>query len=131
MGANGSKAAGLLEREEDRRYRTMFTIGDNIKVLQPKSDKYGKGKLPEESHTPNRIYATFHADGSSLKAYAVYDEHCKKSYEVHLDDHKGLGPHYHPWTEGHPAGKKQVYRITPAMQSMIEQILKFKLDSNG
>lgn len=126
MGANGSKASGVLESEEGRRYHTVFSIGENIKILQPKSDSYGKGKLPEESHTPNRIYAIFHADGSTLKAYAKYDENCKKVFEVHTDDHKGLGAHYHPWKDGMPLGKKHVYKITPEMRSMIDHILKFK-----
>lgn len=131
MGANGSKGAGLLENEEDRRYRTVFSIGDNIKVLQPKSDSHGKGKLPEESHSPNRIYVIFYSNGNGIKAYAAYDENCKKSYEVHTIDHKGLGAHYHPWIDGHPASKKQVYKITHEMRSMIEQILKFKKDNHG
>ena len=58
MGGNGSHISGILNTEEGRAYKTLFKISNNIVVLEQKSPKQ-KGKLPEESHTPNRVYATF------------------------------------------------------------------------
>ena len=51
MGANGSAEKGSTNTEEGRNYKTVYSIGENIKVLEPKDPKKGI-KLPEESHTP-------------------------------------------------------------------------------
>ena len=58
MGGNGSFFSGITNFEENRRYKTILSIGDNIKILETKNPRLGL-KLPEESHTPNRIYAAF------------------------------------------------------------------------
>jgi len=103
MGGNGSARAGRTATEAGREYRTIFTIGKDIKILQRKNSRLGI-KLPEESHSPNRIYAVFAKDGSDLKEFAVYGSDCKKLYEVHLQEHRGIFPHAHYWKEGKPIG---------------------------
>lgn len=100
MGANGSHANGSTESEAGRNWKTIGTI-DEIQIIQKKNPK-DSNKLPEESHTPNRIYAIFEKDGSDVKAIAKYGADGKKLWEIHTTDHDNLGAHYHPWSKGRP-----------------------------
>ena len=70
MGANGSFANKVTGTEEGRRYKTITAIGDNIKILEPKQVN-GAIKLPEESHSPNRIYVTAKAAAPSRTVNCV------------------------------------------------------------
>lgn len=99
MGANGSHANGSLESELGRNWKTTGTVGD-IQIVQKKNIKESV-KLPEESHTPNRIYAIFNKNGSDVQAIAKYGPDGKKIWEIHTRDHNGLGEHYHPCENGH------------------------------
>lgn len=100
MGANGSHANGSLESDLGRYWKTTWTVGD-IQIVQKKNPK-DSNKLPEESHTPNRIYAIFNKKGGDVKAIAKYGPDGKKMWEIHTTDHENLGPHYHPWRNGKP-----------------------------
>lgn len=122
MGGNGSTKSGTSATEAGREYRTIFSIGSNIKVIQRKNFKLSV-KLPEESHTPNRIYAVFKKDGSNLKEFAVYGSDCKKLYEVHLQEHNGIYPHVHFWKNGKPiGGTNYALPLTKEMQHLLYQI---------
>lgn len=123
MGGNGSHASGFLEKEDNREYRTIFTIGDNIKVLEQKNPKKG-GKLPEESRTPNRIYVSLYANGTDVKAIAQYDENGKKIYEIHTADHKGIKPHYHEWKDGQQV--KGAHHLTPEMKQLLKKVKDYE-----
>ena len=122
MGAVGSFERGTANTEAGRNYKTIYSIGDNIKVLELKNPKKG-AKLPEESHTPNRIYATFYKDGHDVKAIAKYGLDGKKLFEIHTIDHKGLGAHYHVWKDGKPI---EVHSLTPEMKSLLDIVRNFK-----
>lgn len=122
MGANGSYANHSTDTSEGRHYQTVATIGDNIKILEPKQTN-GARKLPEESHTPNRIYATFYKDGHDVKAIAKYGENGKKIFEIHTIDHKGLGAHYHIWKNGRPV---EVHSLTKELENLLDKIRKFR-----
>ncbi len=122
MGAVGSFDRGVTNIESNRNYKTIFSIGDNIKVLENKNSKKGV-KLPEESHTPNRIYVTFYKDGHGLKAIAKYGKDGKKIFEIHTIDHKGLGAHYHTWKDGKP---DKAHSLTPEFKKLLSNILNFK-----
>lgn len=100
MGGNGSRGKGLLNSELGRNWKTVVTIGD-IQVIQLK-DSTKSNKLPEESHSTNRIYSIFEKNGSDVKAIAKYDSNGKKIWEIHTTDHKGLGAHFHLWKDGKP-----------------------------
>ena len=76
MGANGSFASGSTNSELGRDYSTIGACG-KIQIVSPKNPKAGI-KLPEESHTPNRTYATFYKDGHDVKAIAKYGSDGKK-----------------------------------------------------
>lgn len=123
MGANGSKASGILEAEESRTYRTLFSMGDKVKVLGQKDPKRS-GKLPEESHTPNSVYVSFMANGKDVKEIACYDEHCKKMYAIHTNDHKGIQPHYHSWKEGKQ--EKEGNPLTVQMLNLLTKIRNYE-----
>lgn len=122
MGAVGSFERGTANTEVGRNYKTIYSIGDNIKVLELKNPEKGV-KLPEESHTPNRIYATFYKDGHDVKAIAKYGFDGKKLFEIHTIDHKGLGAHYHVWKDGKPI---EVHSLTPEMKSLLDIVRNFK-----
>ena len=83
MGGNGSFLSGITNFENGRMYKTVFSIGDNIKILETKNPKRSL-KLPEESHTPNRTYATFYRNGKGLKEIAQYGPDGKKREWPHV-----------------------------------------------
>lgn len=122
MGANGSHASGVLNTEEGRTYKTMFTIEDNIKVLEPKNPNR-KGKLPEESRTPNRIYVSFMANGEDIKEIAKYGDDGKKVWSIHTLSHKGITPHYHNWSGG--AQQKDAFPLTSDMKKLLNKIRNY------
>lgn len=142
MGANGSKASGALDDPKNWTYHTAFEISDNIKVIEA-NNKNANVKLPEESHTPNRIYVAINKPATDkkglndpfagkLKSIAVYGNDCKKLFEIHVDhSHNGMSIHYHPWENGRPvkAGKGKnspnaAYSLTPDMIKLLNQIKK-------
>ena len=99
MGANGSHVNGSLESELGRKWKTTGSIGE-IQIVQKKNATESV-KLPEESHSPNRIYACFNKKGVDVQAIAKYGPDGKKIWEIHTRDHNGLGAHYHPCKDGH------------------------------
>jgi hypothetical protein len=101
MGSNGAKAAGTIETEEGRNWKTIELLVNGTKIVDFKNPKT-PGKLPEESHSPNSIYVMMNKNGEGIKAIGVYDHDCKKVVEIHTADHKGLGIHYHVWQDGRP-----------------------------
>ena len=142
MGANGSKASGALETDEGKTYETVLEISENIKVLEPRNKNLNI-KLPEESHTPNRVYVVINKPVSGekgkndpyagkLKSIGVYGPDCKKLYEIHVDHvHDGLQIHYHPWENGHPVRKgtgknspNVAYELNSEMKNLLETIKK-------
>lgn len=122
MGGNGSFASGATNLESNRRFKTIFDFNENIKILEMKNSRDGV-KLPEESHTKNRVYAIFYKNGKGLKAVGVYGNDGKKLFEIHTIDHKGLGPHYHVWDNGRPSNS---YPITAEMRKLLDKIINFK-----
>lgn len=105
-------------------YKTVFSIGDNIKILETKSLKASL-KLPEESHTPNRTYATFYRNGKGLKEIAEYGPDGKRINSIHIQDHKGMRSHWHPWMNGRQA-QKDARPLTNEMKKLINKIKNFK-----
>ena len=79
--------------------------------------------LPEESHTPGSLFAIFNKGGKGLKAVAKYGDDCKKIFEIHTTDHKGLGAHYHPWKDGHPLDAKP---LTEELKKLLENASNLK-----
>lgn len=129
MGGNGSYSRGDANTEEGRKYKCIAVLDDNIKVLVQKNAKLGV-KLPEESHSPNRIYVSLHGRGEKaglLKAIAVYDGNGLKRYEIHTTDHDELGIHCHYWTEGHPIrkenGRADAKPLTDEMIQLYNKVL--------
>lgn len=144
MGANGSKASGILEDPQMRNYQIALDISSNIKVVEAKN-KNSNVKLPEESHTPNRIYVAINKPATNkigkndpyagkLKSIAVYGNDCKKLFEIHVDhSHDGMTIHYHPWKNGRPqksgSGKhahNKAYALTADMKQLLN-IIKNKV----
>lgn len=133
MGANGSKASGALEDPNNREFKSVCFISKNIEVVQLKNDKQ-RVRLPEESHTPNRVYVVYNKDGS-LKSIGRYDSTCLKKFEMHFDhEHDGLNPHYHKWvskggvargpeTKGNGKNARNIaYPLTKGMIKLYEKI---------
>ena len=124
MGGNGSFLSGITNFEDGRNYKTVSSIGNNIKILETKNPNNSL-KLPEESRTPNRTYATFYRNGKGLKEIAEYGPDDKRLNSIHLQDHKGLGPHWHPWKNGGQV-ENEAYKLTDEMKSLINKIINFK-----
>ena len=130
MGSNGRYARGDANTEEGRQYKCINLLDDNIKVLVPKDSKKGI-KLPEESHTPNRIYVSLHSKGTlegKLKAVGVYGDNGIKMYEIHTSDHHDLNLHCHYWENGGPIMKNgketDAIPLTDKMMELYQKIIK-------
>ena len=124
MGANGSFEKDSTAHESGRRWMTIAELSDGTKVLELKA-KGGAIKLPEESHTPNSVYAIFNKDGSGVKSIAKYGNDGKKLYEIHTTDHKGMGIHVHYWKDGKPLNEEP-HLLTPAMKKLLINISDLK-----
>lgn len=125
MGGNGSRGKGLLDSELGRNWKTTASIGE-IQVVQLK-DLSKPNKLPEESHTANRLYAIFEKDGSDVKSIAKYDNNGKKVWEIHTTDHKGLGAHFHLWKNGKPIkGSEKPLIDYPYLMAILNKVRNFK-----
>lgn len=118
MGGNGSYASGSTNSEAGRAYKTVGTIGD-IQILEKKNPK-DSHSLPEESHTPNRIYAEIRSDGKDVGKIAKYDSEGKKIWEVHTTPHHGLKEHYHEWENGRPVG--DAHNLTKEMWDILNKV---------
>jgi hypothetical protein len=81
-------------------------------------------KLPEESHTPNRIYAIFKKNGSDVKCIAQYDSNGKKIWEIHTDDHYGMKPHFHYWKNG--GQEEEAHPLTQVQLDLLNTVRNFK-----
>lgn len=99
MGGNGSRSSRSTDYFYGRRWKTIEQLSNDVKVIQFKDPKT-PGKMPEESHSPNSIYAMMNKNGEGLKSIAVYGPDCKKIVEIHTADHHNLGSHYHDWKNG-------------------------------
>ena len=122
MGGNGSFAMKSTASESGRRWKTVTTTGGGIKIIELKNSK-SSYKLPEESHSPNSVYAIFNKGGKGLKAIAQYGADGKKIFEIHTTDHDGLGAHFHPWKDGHPLDAQP---LTKSMKKLLDDALDFK-----
>ena len=100
MGGNGSSRSRSTHYFYGRRWKTVEVLSNGVKVIEFKDPKT-PGKMPEESRSPNSIYAMMNKNGEGIKSIAVYGKDCKKIVEIHTADHKGLGQHYHIWKDGH------------------------------
>lgn len=118
MGANGSFASGSTATEEGRRWQTVMTLPNGVKVIELKNRK-ANHKAPEESHSPNSVYVMFNKDGNGIKSISKYGTDGKKEYEIHTVDHKGLGIHYHIWKDGHPL---LPHPITEEMKHLLNEV---------
>lgn len=118
MGANGSFAKGSTATQEGRRWKTVVTLSNGMKVIELKDPK-SNHKAPEESHTPNSVYVMFNKNGNGIKSISKYGSDGKKDYEIHTVDHKGMGVHYHPWNNGHPGDATS---LTDSMKKMIDNL---------
>ena len=122
MGANGSKSSGYLEKDEYRLWKTFCTLNSGIKVIERKDPKISV-KLPEESHSPNSIYAIFRRDGNDVKAIAKYDGDCRKVWEIHTAEHENLHEHYHVWKHGCPTGQPKP--LTEELRGILNLVRNF------
>jgi len=122
MGGNGSFSSGSTNSEAGRAFKTVAVIGD-IHVLQKKNPK-DSNKLPEESHTPNRIYAIIRKDGKDVGSIAKYDSNGKKIWEIHTGSHNGISPHYHKWDNGRQ--EKTAHHLTNTMKEILDKVRNFK-----
>lgn len=126
MGSRGSFARGDADTEEGRKYKGLFWIGD-VKVLEYDGKT---AKLPEESHTANRIYATFYKDGHDVKEIAKYGPNGLKQWAIHTAKHDDLFDHYHPWRDGSPiidevTHKNKALPLTPEMEVILNKLRTF------
>ena len=121
MGGNGSYAAGTTNSEAGRKYKTVGTIGD-ILIIEKKNPK-DSHSLPEESHTPNRIYAEIRSDGKDVGKIAKYGPDGKKIWEIHTTPHKDLKDHYHEGKNGAPTGEPK--QLTQEMKDILKKVRDF------
>lgn len=130
MGGNGSFLKKEADAEGNRKFRTVYSLSDDIKILQLKNPRKGI-VLPVESHTPGRIYAVFLPDGRDVSKIACYDEEGKKKYEIHTKSHNGLSPHYHKWVDGKDGTREQEHKASALKPEMVELLEKIRNMKRG
>lgn len=109
MGGNGSFMRGELSREENREYRTEYSLGKNIKIIKMK-EHVVHGTMPVRSHSPNRVYVTMRKDGSGVREITRYGKDHQIKWSIHTQEHKdkhGIykNGHVHFWKNGKPTSK--------------------------
>lgn len=127
MGANGSFIRQSTSCEDGQHWKTVATCG-KIQILQRKDNTLGD-KLPEESHTPGRVYAIFRKDGKDVKAIAQYGKNGQKIWEIHTDFHDGIRPHYHRWEDkgnGKRGQENVAHKLTKRMYTILRKVRKFE-----
>lgn len=124
MGANGSKSLGTTETEEGRRWKTVETLPNGVKIIEFKNSKTPT-KMPEESHSPNAIYGMLFKKGNGLKCISIYGSDCKKIVEIHNEDHDGIGIHFHYWKNGRPTGKPIPISNNPAYERLLKETISY------
>jgi len=124
MGANGSKSLGTTETEAGRRWKTIETLPNGVKIIAFKNSKTPT-KMPEESHSPNAIYGMMFKKGNGLKSISMYDSNCLKILEIHNEDHHGTGPHYHHWKNGEPIGDAIPITSNPQLQHLLNETISY------
>lgn len=127
MGGNGDSGTGILEYEENREFREVYAITNDIRVIERKNSNLSP-KMPEESHTPGRVYVLLNAffkPGQEIKGIAKYGKDGKKMWSIHTAIHKELKDgHYHIWKDGRPIGRPMP--LTKRKRELLEFILGFK-----
>ncbi len=126
MGGNGSFIRRDTDCEDGRKWKTIASCG-KIQILQYKNAKISN-KLPEESHTPGRIYATFRKDGKDVGSIAQYGKDGKKIWEIHTSDHHFGDVHYHKWVDladGKRGQEHDAHKLTKQMKRILRQVRNF------
>lgn len=131
MGGRG--AASGLDPYEGRNGQ-LFRYGDEFKTLwqdgkvkyvTPRNEKESI-RVPEETRTPDRIYATIDKR-NRVKYITYYDAQGKKAIQIDLQHkHKGLQPHAHDGTD-HGEGRE----LNPAESLDVETIIQGWEEYNG
>ncbi len=124
MGGNGSKSSGLTATESGRRWKTVEVLSNGVKVIESKKANTPL-KLPEESHSPNSIYAMMDKKGRKLSRIAIYGPDCKKIVEIHTEEHHGISPHYHLWKDGKPMNFVESLSNDPQLQNLFYETLSY------
>lgn len=90
-------------------------------------------KLPEESHSPNRIYAVFNKKGNDVQAIAKYGPDGKNIWEIHTNLHNGIQPHFHPCKNGPPIriinkngkSENETYHLDAEKRKILEKVRNY------
>lgn len=132
MGGNGT--ASVVGSVENKEYASHGTYTDpefgDIEIIEWKAGS--NNKMPEESNSAPRMYASFYKNGSGINEIAKYGEDHKKEWAIHTIGHSKTitGPHVHEWNgEGHPS---KLYSLTEndprlALLHRLENFQKTKL----
>ena len=86
------------------------------------------GNSSQSIFTAARRYTIANKDGSGIKAIGVYGDDGKKLYEIHTENHNGISPHYHKWSNGGPLGRGDDYArpLTSDMKKLLKDVQDLK-----
>lgn len=128
MGGNGSFSRSMYDSEDERHYRTVFSIGKNIRVIELKK-RGSHDSMPRTSHAANRIYVSMKKDGSGIKEIARYDKSHQKIWSIHTNEHKEgkvrwKGGHVHYWKNGKQTTRVDRLSKHPRLKRLLDKISK-------
>lgn len=117
MGGNGTASVLGSIPASEREYVSLGSYKDpvygDVEIIEWKGGS--SNKMPPESNSAPRIYASFYKDGSGVNEIAKYGNDHKKEWAIHTAPHasnkakkKGEaveGPHIHKWKDGKPSAK--------------------------
>lgn len=125
MGGNGTASVhgSVLNKE----YVSLGSYNDpvfgEIEIIE-----WAKGeqnKMPTESNSAPRMYASFYKDGSGINEIALYGEDHKKIWAIHTIPHNDIkGAHIHPWHDG-KAGNAIPLAINDARYALLKRFEVF------
>lgn len=125
MGGNGTASVhgSVLNKE----YVSLGSYNDpvfgEIEIIE-----WAKGeqnKMPTESNSAPRMYASFYKDGSGINEIAKYGNDHKKIWAIHPIPHKSIkGPHIHDWHDG-KVGKVSPLAINDTRYALLKRLETF------
>lgn len=89
-----------LDLQYGDEYKTILELKDlNVKIIVGKI-KENESSAPQDSATPNRIYAIFEENNPDkrLKSFIFYNEQGRRYKQIDRDDHKINGKNTNPHT---------------------------------
>lgn len=128
MGGNSSASVRGSVLEGDRTFESIGVFHDpvygDIYIIESKNSQ---NKMPAESNSAPRMYASFYKNGSGVLEIAKFDSNHMKEWSIHsIPDTHVDGPHIHDWKGGHRVGNaRTLNNAEMALLNRLHELTKY------